>query len=91
MKRSMRRLWSFLLTISMVLSSLTGFIPGTMVTAMAEEYTDGDPDVITYDLWVGGNRVTSANMNDVLGDADEGAKVKFTPASGDTPAIPLRL
>ena len=39
-----------------------------------------------YPLWVGGKRVTSANKNDVLGSADEGATVTYTPASGTTPA-----
>ena len=39
-----------------------------------------------YPVWVGGTQVTSENMNDVLGDADAGATVTFTPAEGDTPA-----
>ena len=36
-----------------------------------------------YPVWVGGTRVTSGNMDDVLGDG----KVSFTPADGGTPAI----
>ena len=41
---------------------------------------------VSYPLWVGGVQVTSANKDDVLGDADEGATVTFTPAVNDTPA-----
>lgn len=40
----------------------------------------------SYPVWVGGTHVTSENMNDVLGDADEGASVRYTPAMGSTPA-----
>ncbi len=39
-----------------------------------------------YPLWVGGTQVTSANKDDVLGNADAGATVKYTPAQGTTPA-----
>lgn len=42
--------------------------------------------VVKYPLWVGGTQVTSTNASDVLGDADEGATVVYTPAvTGDTP------
>ena len=34
----------------------------------------------TYDVTVCGKQVTNANMNDVLGDADDGATVVYTPA-----------
>ena len=36
-----------------------------------------------YPLWVGKDRVTSENAGDVLGDGT----VRFTPASGDDPAV----
>ena len=39
-----------------------------------------------YPVWVDGTQVTAANMDDVLGDADEGATVTFTPAEGSNPA-----
>ena len=41
--------------------------------------------IVEYPLWVGGVQVTSANASDVLGDADEGATVSFTPAVEDDP------
>ena len=34
-----------------------------------------------YDLWVNGVQVTSANADDVLGNADEGATVKYDAAT----------
>lgn len=34
-----------------------------------------------YDLWVNGVQVTSANAADVLGNADEGATVKYDAAT----------
>ena len=37
---------------------------------------------VSYDLWVGGVQVTSANMRDVL---NNGGSVVFTPAAGDKP------
>ena len=43
-----------------------------------------------YPVWVGGIQVTSANKDDVLGDADEGATASYTPATTGnepTPAI----
>ena len=44
------------------------------------------PTVIEYRLWVGDVQVTSANMDDVLGDKDSGATVTFTPAAtGENP------
>ena len=46
------------------------------------EYSIATP----YPLWVGGVQVTSANKDDVLGNADEGATVMYTPANGSTPA-----
>lgn len=42
-----------------------------------------------YGLWVGGVQVTEANKDDVLGDRNEGATVKFAPATaGDNPTPP---
>ncbi len=46
------------------------------------------PAVVSYDVWVGGTQVTSANMNDVLaGDPENDGKVSFTPATESAPAI----
>ena len=36
-----------------------------------------------YNVWVGGTRITSDNMKDVLGD---GGKISYTPATGSKPA-----
>ena len=46
---------------------------------------------VSYPLWVGGTQVTSANKDDVLGTADEGAKVKFTPATTGENTTPAKL
>lgn len=67
-----KRLLSVLLSLAMVL----GLMPATSLTAYADGATN-------YDLRVGKTQVTSANKDDVLND---GGKVKFAPASGDTPA-----
>lgn len=37
--------------------------------------------VTLYGLWVDGIQVTSANADDVLGNADEGATVKYDAAT----------
>ena len=72
MKRNTgRKLLSILISLMMVL----GLIPGMSLTA----YADGDTN---YNLWVGIEQVTSANMGDVFHDGT----VSFTPANGDTPA-----
>lgn len=34
-------------------------------------------DVVEYDVWIAGTRVTNVNAADVLGDADEGATVTY--------------
>ena len=39
-----------------------------------------------YPLWVGGVQVKKSNKDDILGDADEGATAKYTPAVADDPA-----
>ena len=50
-----------------------------------EEFSKADPEDMladgstTYDIWVIGRKVTSANKDDVLGD---GGSVKYVPASG---------
>ena len=36
-------------------------------------------DVVEYDVWIAGTRVTNVNAADVLGDADEGATVTYDP------------
>ena len=41
------------------------------------KYVNVTPAVVTYNVWVGGTQVTSANQNDVLGNG----KVTYTPAS----------
>ncbi len=66
--------------------------PGTDVTATYATTHDQKWALIMqidkYPLWVGGIQVTSANAEDVLGDADEGATVSFTPAEeGANPGI----
>ena len=66
-----KRILSFLLCLVMALSLL----PTAVFAA----------DVVQYDTWVGGNRVTSANKDDVLGDGT----VHYEPKNGDTaPIIP---
>ncbi len=57
------------------------------VTFDSETKTFALPEAVTeYRLWVGDVQVTSANMDDVLGDKDSGATVTFTPATtGDAP------
>ena len=46
------------------------------------KYVNVTPAVVTYNVWVGGTQVTSANMNNVLNDAT--ATVKYTPDDGET-------
>ena len=69
MKRK-ERFFGVLLSLMLML----GLMAGMSLSAHAET---------TYNVWVGGTRVTSGNMDDVLGDG----KVSFTPADGGTPAI----
>ena len=67
------------------------------VIADLSSWTHGEPwvkiekaSVVEYPLWVGDVQVTSANAGDVLGNADEGATVSFTPATtGETPTPAL--
>ena len=57
----------------------------TSTAAEDEEFSKADPEDMladgstTYDIWVIGRKVTSANKDDVLGD---GGSVKYVPASG---------
>ena len=46
------------------------------------KYVEVTHAVVNYDVWVGGTQVTSANMNNILNDAN--ATVKYTPADGET-------
>ena len=66
-KRSAKLTAVFLLALAMALTA------GMGAAAYAET---------VYDVWVGGTRVTSINMNDVLRDG----KVSYTPAVADDPA-----
>ena len=76
-KRTKRRILSVLLTLVMVFSTITGIVPGGVMTAKADT---------TYNVWVAGVQVTDDNKDDVLGGADgDVATVKFTPATGSTP------
>ncbi len=75
------------------------------ITAFGSASSDGEPaeaydaaknsdykwvrTQIDYPLWVGGTQVTSANRNDVLGDADDGATVVFTPADSGAATLTL--
>lgn len=72
MKHRTRKLLAILLTLCLVIPMLA-----TVVSAAG----------IEYDVWVGGIRVTAANKNDVLGNKDIGATVKYTPATEDDPAV----
>ena len=71
MKQRSKKLWSILLSLAL----LMGLLSGMTLTASAVVVTE-------YPLWVGSTQVTSANMDNVLGDGT----VSFTPANGDTPA-----
>ena len=55
-KRTKRRILSVLLTLVMVFSTITGIVPGGVMTAKAEE---------TYNVWVGGTQVTSENATNI--------------------------
>ena len=55
-KRTKRRILSVLLTLVMVFSTITGIVPGGVMTAKAEE---------TYNVWVGGTQVTSENAANI--------------------------
>ena len=46
---------------------------------------------VSYPVWVLGKQVTELNKDDVLGDADQGATVIYTPATTTTPAAPAKL
>ena len=66
-------------TISFVLSVLVLIASICAITAIV--YAD-DGDITFYDVYVGGVRVNSENMDDILGDGT----VAYTPASGDEDA-----
>lgn len=55
-KRTKRRILSVLLTLVMVFSTITGIVPGGVMTAKAEE---------AYNVWVGGTQVTSENATNI--------------------------
>ncbi len=60
----------------------TDYQPKTPVDYVADnlgsyKYVNVTPDVVTYNVWVGGTQVTSANKDDVLGNG----KVKYRPES----------
>ena len=60
------------------------YLPSEVSARSAES----DPwiDVVEYDVWVAGTRVTNVNAADVLGDADEGATVTY---DADTQTLTL--
>ena len=65
----------------------TDYQPKTSVDYVADnlgsyKYVEVTHAVVNYDVWVGGTQVTSANMNNILNDAN--ATVKYTPADGET-------
>ncbi|MCQ2481264.1 MAG: hypothetical protein MJ121_04010 [Clostridia bacterium] len=66
-------------TISFVLSVLVLIASICAITAIV--YAD-DGDITFYDVYVGGVRVNSENMDDILGNGT----VAYTPASGDEDA-----
>ncbi len=65
----MQRFFGILLTLTM----LVGMMPEMSLRAQAE----GE----SYDLWVGGIRVTDENKDDVLDNADAGHSVNIYPGS----------
>ena len=68
-----KRLFGILLSFALMLTMMP--VLGLSQTAYAD-------DVTNYDLWIDGNQVTSANMDNVLGDDT----VSFTPAEDGNPA-----
>ena len=48
-------------------------------------------EFVTYPVWVLGKQVTELNMNDVLGTADQGATVIYTPATISATPAPAKL
>ena len=80
----LRKPVSLLLVLMLLLSTA----PLTAIAAQLPEDSAAG-DVVYYDIWLGKTRVSSANLNDILGD---GGKAKYNPNSKtltlDEPNIP---